>query len=111
MKLPRYLLRTMLIAVAIIAAGVGYVAQQARIVAQRKAFLDRHGYLRYGACSDLEEIPGVPWIHRCLGAEPVWILTANSPEEIATAKQLFPEASVTMRNASTNSTPNTPSAD
>ena len=36
MKLPRYSLRTMLITVAIVAAVVGYIAQQARIVAERR---------------------------------------------------------------------------
>jgi hypothetical protein len=93
MKPPRYSLRTMLIAVAIIAAGVGYVTKEARFVAERKAFLAGHLYHEYNRWVVPIEIPEIPWIHRCLGSTPVWSISVDYGEE-AQAERLFPEAMV-----------------
>lgn len=93
MKLPRYSLRAMLITVAIIAAIVGFVSRQVRIVAQRKAFAEKHSCVRSDmvAVFDAQQMPA-PWLLRLLGAESMIAVNVYNDADIVKAKQLFPEA-------------------
>jgi hypothetical protein len=86
----QFSLRTLMIAVALLAVPLGYVGWQAKIVRERNAYLRNHGW-KEGDWSRLSAL------RRWLGdfpAEIVWIPTTANVSERKLVVSLFPEARV-----------------
>jgi hypothetical protein len=73
-----------------LAVPLGYIGCQAKIVRERKAFLENRFYLP-GDSSPFEPIRA-PWMLRLLGADPIYHITVWGHAEAEQAASLFPEA-------------------
>jgi hypothetical protein len=88
----QFSLRTLLIAVSMLALPLGYVGWQAKIVRERGAFLENRYYLPGESCP-FEPVQA-PWMLRLLGAKPIYHVTVWGRAEVERAASLFPEAIV-----------------
>jgi hypothetical protein len=93
----QFSLRTLIVAVTLLAIAAGYVGRQFQLARDRKAFLDNHldkyGNLIVEPSVTIE----VPWIRRLLGDEGVSKLGLDSgsdKDERQRAAALFPEARI-----------------
>jgi hypothetical protein len=92
---PRFSLRALLIATALIALLVGWACSQYRWVQRRQEFLHAHwhgqqiyhvAFVRYD--------PPVPLTSRIFGERHRWALLAIDHDYMDEAKQLFPESKI-----------------
>ena len=93
----QFRLRTMLIAVALLAVPCAYVAHEARFVAARKEWLTQHSQLaRNGETIPLPTYLSprteLPIVRRLLGDESCDRVPIDSADEEQRAEELFPEA-------------------
>jgi hypothetical protein len=87
----QFSLRTLLIGVTLAAIPCGYVGWQAKIVRDRKAFLQTRYYLSCDSSPDVKPLRA-PWMLRLLGAEPIYQITVFMRADAERAADLFPEA-------------------
>jgi hypothetical protein len=88
----QFSLRTLMIAVTLLAVPMGYFGWQAKNVGEREAFLENRHYLP-GESSPFEPVQA-PWMLRLLGAKPIYHVTVWSKVDAERAASLFPEAIV-----------------
>jgi hypothetical protein len=95
----QFSLRTLMIGVTLLAIARGYVASQAQVVRDRRAFLGRPPRICYAAVMpDDEDRATISSLRRWLGdygMKEFRFLPEESNESIATARRLFLEAKVT----------------
>lgn len=92
----QFSLRTLLIVVALLALPCAYVGWEAKIVAQRKSWLEAHPDTDHTFPPGLE--PGeISWVRRWLGDEERCQINVRgfSQDELETTSKLFPEATQT----------------
>jgi hypothetical protein len=97
----QFSLRTLLIVVTLLAAPLGYVGWQAKIVRERRALLDS---IKAAGGSDLTDVlhnsaipPPPPWLRRILGDQTVEVLlvpATTNEETLARIHRLFPDTLV-----------------
>src|SRR3954471_7127421 len=88
MKLPRFKLRTLLVAIALLSVPMGWVAYQLNWIRQRHSFLDSH------ASTPRKVWPNdkLPRSLRLFGEPPLTVrYIVMDQSEFAHAEQLFPE--------------------
>ena len=91
MKLPRFSLRMLLVALAILCIPMAWVGYQLNWIHQRHAFLQREDVEGTGFKVNGESTAAAPWPLRLFGEDSIFSLGA--PNELsAEAKRLFPEA-------------------
>jgi len=73
--------------------GGGYVAHEAKIVRDRRAFLMDHAYILKDTWQ-VTQPTRAPLMLRLLGEESVFLVTVNGPADAHRATDLFPEAIV-----------------
>jgi hypothetical protein len=88
----QFSLRTLLIAVAMLALPLGYVGWKAKIVREREAFLENRYYLP-GELPPFEPVQA-PWMLGLLGGKPIYHVTVWGKADAERAASLFPEAIV-----------------
>jgi hypothetical protein len=98
----QFRLRTLLILVALLAVPCAYVGWQAKIVQERRQFLDEIRSEGGFASDQLHGPSPTPsWIRRVLGDEyAVWLVVNRSidAQRLSQIKRLFPEAIVVRKN-------------
>jgi hypothetical protein len=87
----QFSLRSLLIGVALLALACAYVGWQAKIVRERKAFLQTRYYLPGDSSPDVKPLRA-PWMLRLLGAEPIYHITVFGRADAERAANPFPEA-------------------
>lgn len=94
----QFRLRTLLIAVMLLAIPSSYIAHEYRIVVARKEWLKDHPILHavYYELPAAEPGSSLPIIRRLLGDELQDYVYLENPDEEKTAKELFPEAAVNV---------------
>jgi hypothetical protein len=98
----QFRLRTLMIAVTLLAVACWYVRQQAEIVRERRAMIKRitttdKGLVSRAYSSPPEAVPSVPWFRFLLGDEPmpyIYLPIAISPATLREARVAFPEAKI-----------------
>ena len=99
----QFRLRTLLIGVVVLAIPCGYVANQGRIVAARRNWLEQHPQpmftVEITVIGDDGKVvsppePTVPPVRRWLGDEPTKFLSVRNSAEESAATQLFPESRI-----------------
>jgi hypothetical protein len=90
----QFRLRTLLIAVAVLALPCAFVGCEVKIVRERQAFLVNRAYIPAESSGKVDP-KRAPWLLRLLGAESVSLLLVYGRVEFEQATSLFPEASIT----------------
>src|ERR1700730_19069210 len=106
----QFRLRTLMIAVTLLAVPLGYVGWQMKVIRQRHEAAATYQTIRglettFGPLHVLRiQRPPAPWPLRWLGEEgyrTIMVLKGTPADEIARLKSLFPEASVEERELAT----------
>jgi hypothetical protein len=93
----QFRLRTLMIAVAVVAIPCAYVGWQMKIVRTRRAELNRTVDARLVGIADDDEERVIPWVRRVLGDQRVAsirMLVGTDVAELDRLRALFPEAKV-----------------
>lgn len=98
----QFRLRTLLVGVVLISVPLAYVAHEARIVAERKAWVAAHPTRAFLTTVKKGDRRQIPLIRHLLGDEQQSMVVVVTEDQIQMAQSLFPEADIAFVNLGLN---------